>query len=412
VNELGDVRLRETPVLLAGRVVDVDGNPVSGAGVSIQHVERLQTGHAIQLGDFFSRADAKGHFVRRGEPEGQTLEVRAAAPENRPSENAPSAPVRVVAGTRGLEIVLERGGGLRGSLRIPAGIPPRAMVVEVPGPEGLRPRQAQPDASGRFELLGLTPGLVDVAVLLRAGGKRLASIRSVDVVGGEIRDDARLQEIELEGLVRLLRIGVRAADGSPASGGWVRVLGPTEKTGAAVAFVIENGRAEVLGEAAPLDLEINVPGYRLVRLLDVESDREVQLEPAFFVTLALADGVELPPAGARLQVNLVPIGDDLLPARIELFKGGENAGSWQSVFGDESNAFSPGRELTVAVQRPGPHELRFAVMHGDRSSGMLSLSVNASAESRQLDLQPPDEGRVFRVAPDREAYAKALARGR
>jgi hypothetical protein len=411
VNELGDVRLHETPVLLAGRVVDGDGDPVSGAGVSIKHVEMSRTGHAIQLGDYFARADENGRFVRRGEPSGQSLEVWADAPENRPSENAPSAPVRVVAGTRGLEIVLRRGGGLRGSLRIPAGVPPRAILVEIPAPGGLRPRQAQPDASGRFELLGLTPGLVDVAVLLRAGGKRLASIGSVDVVGGEIRRDARLQDIELEGLLRRLTIGVRAADGTPASGGWVRVLGPTEKTGAAVAFVIENGQAKVIGEAAPLDLEVNVPGHRIARLLDVESDREVQLEPAFMVTLALKDGVDLPPAGGRLQVNLVPVGDDAAPARLDLLKDGENAGAWHSAFGDESNAFGPSREIAFAVQQSGPHEVRFAVVYGDQFTSSVSFPVRASAESRRLDLQPSDAGRTFRVAPDRDDYAKRLASG-
>jgi hypothetical protein len=406
VNELGDVRLRETPVLLAGRVLEANGKPVARAAVLIEHVQTPGTGREGRRGSATMYTDSDGRFVHEGESSGESLQVRADSPAH-----LPSSPVVVVAGTRGLEIVLEQGGGLLGWLRIPAGVPPRALHVEVADQPGPIARQAQPDTSGRFELLGLAPGLVDLAVVLRIGGKRLALIEGIEVVGGETRSDARLADIELEGLLRRLVIGVRAADGTPARGGWVRVLGSTDRPGAAAGFVIEDGQAHVLGDAVPLDLEVNVPEHRAVRLLGVESDQEVQLEPAFSVTLALVEGVELPPAGGRLQVDLVPMGDDAAPLQLGLFKGGENVGWWHPAFGDESNAFGPAREITLAVQQNGPHKVRFALVHGDRLSGIISTPVMASAESRQLDLRPSDAGRVFRVAPDPDAYAKSLARG-
>ncbi|HVS08291.1 MAG TPA: carboxypeptidase-like regulatory domain-containing protein [Planctomycetota bacterium] len=406
VNDLGDVLLREPPVLLAGRVFDARGDPIEGAAVHVARIETSRTGRDVSMGSAMSSTGPDGRFLIQGESLSGSLEVHAES-----AAYVPSAPLRVAPGTRGLEIVLERGGGLQGSLRVPAGVPPRAFHVEVLVPGGKTPRQVSPDTTGRFELLGLTPGLVDVAVVLGIGNERLILIEGVEVRGGESRSDPRLEEIDLTGLVRRLVIRVRAADLTPARGGWVRVLGAAGSSRLGFAFVIEEGEAQVLGRAVPLDLEINVPGHCVVRLLRVEKDQDVLLDPAFSVTLALVDGVELPPAGGRLQVNLVPIGDDTSPTQLVLFRGGESAGLWHAATGDESNAFGPAREIQVAVQQNGQHEVRFSLVHGDLHSGSVSRSVKASAGNHRLDLQPSDARRVFRVAPDRDAYDKTLAGG-
>jgi hypothetical protein len=304
---------------------------------------------------------------------------------------------------------LQEGGGLRGSLRMPEGLPWRALMITASNPKGRKLQTIQPDASGRFEFLGLAPDRVDVSVMLATENVQLALVEGIEVREGEVRSDPRLEGIELGVSVRRLVIRVRTPSGLPSPRGWVRILSGAANRTSPTGFLIDEGEAHVIGRAVPLDLEIDVPGHRVVRLAGVQSDREVVLEPSLSVRLALPATVELPAGGARLQVHLTPIGDVAPVTHMNLIAEGEFVAFMRQPFGDAVGAFADTREVVLELQHAGPHQVGFDLIYTKPDTSFTSVPLPAAAESRLLDVQPEDAGRTSLVAPDPAAYAKALA---
>jgi hypothetical protein len=402
VNELGDVHLRHDRVLAAGRVVDGRGQPIRNASVTVERLDSSGPGQETWLPAFSTSTGPDGGFAFRQDPPPEALRVRAGS-----RDHAPAEPIPFVPGTRGLELQLLQGGGLRGSLRMPEGLPRRALMITASDPEGQQLQTIQPDASGRFEFLGLAPGRVDVSVMLTTENVQLALVEGIEVREGEVRSDPRLEAIELGVSMRRLVIRVRTPSGAPSPRGWVRILSGAAYRTSPTGFLIDEGEAQVFGRAVPLDLEVDVPGHRVVRLAGVESDQEVVLEPSLSVRLALPANVELPPRGARLQVHLTPVGEVAPVTHMNLIADGEFIAFVRQPFGDAVGAFADTREVALELQHAGPHQVGFDLIYIEPERGFTLLP--AAAESRLLDVQPKDAGRTFIVAPEPTAYAKALA---
>ena len=353
-----------------------------------------------------------GSFLLQDEPPADELRLVVD-----PNDYVQPAPIPFAPGTRDLVVVVQGGGSIEGSLRAPDArlLGMIELRAELPGGKPLRGVRTDLATArsggvlGHFKIPGLPPGSVDVNVVLVPGGVVLRTVEGVSVVDGETSHDPRLQDVALSELVRSLKIRVHLADGTAAQSGWVRVIEASgSRTGAG--FLIQEGEAHVTTRMEPVDLEINVPRCLVARLAQVESDREVVLEPAFTVRVELPVDVPLPPAGSSLQVRLAPSRE--APDHLSLFRDGENAGWWSPSFGDEQNTFDERRSLELVIQELGSYEAGFNVVYGNPEGGRMSFGIPASEATHRIEIGASSAGRVFRVEPDPRQYAERLAGGR
>lgn len=398
-HDLGDVVLAARPLLVSGRVIDAQGRGIQEAVVALE--SRTEYGESSYWDSFaWCEVQEDGSFASYVEaPADEPLRLAVNSTAHEPFEALEFTP-----GTAGLEIVLRRGLSLRGSVRVPEGMSPLAIGVLARGAREIDRREIGVEASGTFELTGLPPGTCDVEFLLRPTAESVLVVPGVRVAEGE--SDPRLVDVDLTQLVRRVRLGVRAADGSPASGGWARLLRADDAQ--QVAFVIEAGVAELLLPAAGADVEVSVPGHRLLEVLGLVGDREVTLASSFRVQCELAPHVVLPPGG-ELQLRLMPV--NATRTHCMLFRAHEQAGWFSSAFGSAQNSFDERRVIEVEIQSPGEHEVVFHLVHGRASGGRMSISLNAGGPNTRLVLDESSAGKTFLVEPDAEAYARRLGDG-
>ena len=406
VSELGDVRLAWKLPLVAGRVVDAQGAPVAGG------MAQVETSHERGPGQepswytrFWASIEQDGRFAVHEEPPGGALRLTV---EN--DAFMPSAPVEFAPGARELVVVLQRGGALAGTVLFPEGLGSDAFrIVAALGPDG--EREATLGADGAFQLAGLPPGTATLSFQLVQGRLELLNVADLAVQDGETNHDPRLERVDLRTAVHRLNVRVHLPDGSPANAGWVRALEEHGDEWNVAAFVLEGGAAQLLVHRWPADLVVNVPGFRVVRLADVQADQEVTLEAAFEVRCELPADVPLP-ASASLQLTLARVGGSAEGERLQLYRGTANAGWWNASFGDERNTFDERRALSLAIQEPGAYEATFHVVYGKEGGGRMSFDIPASEATRLLDLAASAAGRTFRVVPDPRQYAERLAGSR
>jgi len=405
-SELGDVRLAWEAPLVAGRVVDAQGAPVAGGQVNVQASFDRGPGQAPSwYTRFWGSIGQDGRFAVHEEPPGGALRLLV---DN--DAYAPSEPVLFAPGARDVRVVLARGGALAGAVLFPEGLGPDAFrIVAALGPDG--EREAAPGTDGAFQLAGLPPGTCALSFQLAQGQLELLNVADIVVRDGETTRDPRLERVDLRSAVHRLSVRVHLPDGGPANAGWVRALEAGQDRWQTAAFVLEGGVAQLLVHAWPADLVVNVPGFRVVRLEDVQSDQELTLEGGFEVRCELPADVPLPP-GAKLQLTLARVGGSAEGERLQLFRGTAQAGWWSAAFGDESNTFDERRALTLAIQELGAYEATFHVVYGNATGGRMSFDIPASEATRLLDLAESAAGRTFRIAPDPAQYAERLAGSR
>ncbi len=408
--DLGDVVLRPPNVLVAGRVIDGAGAPVVSAQICVKAYEQSATGEEPRLwSTHYQSAGWDGRFSVPDREISAELQLLATAVGFISSD-----PLPFKRHERDLVITLHRGGALEGSIVPPEGVSSSAFQAEAfPTEIGRdlaedrdRVQRASVDGSGGFLLRGLTAGRVTVAVRLAPGDELLVEIPDVEIADGETTRDPRLQRIELAESVRALSIGVLRPDGRPADGGWIRVRGDPQQMEAG--FLIENGVALVIGPAEPLDLEVNVPGFRIARLFAVESDREVVLEHAFRIRLELDSEVELPPEGTMLQVRLESVGEPDAAQSLGLYRGAERTGWWNSFFGADENTFGASREVFVTIQEIGTYAVQFYLVLGQPDGAISSTTISPSDDTHPLELDESDADATFRVAPNEDELARCL----
>jgi protocatechuate 3,4-dioxygenase beta subunit len=195
--------------MLAGRVVDEDGRPVAGAGVSllsssespIDAAVRLRSGVASRL-----RTRPDGSFTATRLPPGENQRLSVQHPE---FERGTVGGISLVAGgTRsGVVVTIRRGVVLTGRVSDPDGNPIAGAEVSAGRSFAVRsssggsltrvraemmeaPRTARSGDDGAFELRGLAPG--DVAVVVRAPGRATETVDPVHLVRGARPDPVEI----------------------------------------------------------------------------------------------------------------------------------------------------------------------------------------------------------------------------
>jgi hypothetical protein len=196
--DVGDIRVAGIALVASGVVVDAAGKRVAGAKVRameangevwepIREIAAVKTGPS---GEFRLRGDGAAAQV----PVGVTLEGRYVAD-----------PAPVQRGTTGVRLVLAEAGSIAGS--VGERVRNERLEVVVAG-DAARNGDAEMrfhggisvfvDDEGRFEVRSLRPGRARVAILRGAAGDRVAAeFEDVEVVGGKVTHDPRLQGIAL-----------------------------------------------------------------------------------------------------------------------------------------------------------------------------------------------------------------------
>ena len=194
---------------LSGRVVDEDGRPVAGAGVSLLSASESPTAASVRLRSGAAsrlRSRPDGSFTATRLPPGENQRVVVQHAE---FERGIVGGISLVAGgaRSGVVVTIRRGVVLAGRVSDPEGNPIEGAEVWVDrslaarssiggsssrGRAGLRdePRTARSGADGTFEVRGLAPG--DVAVTVRAPGRATENIDPIRLARGARPDPVEI----------------------------------------------------------------------------------------------------------------------------------------------------------------------------------------------------------------------------
>lgn len=215
--DLGDLTLAPVPVLVSGRVVDVDGKPVRHAIINISYSVAGRPGSSRNLNHPNTSTDADGRFEIRYIDPPDGLEIRA----RRRMDTFASREFE--AGATGLELVLrplpakeETGGVVQGMLLVENDIALDHLAVTLRAESGTRHKVNVMEHGGGFHFK-VQPGTYDLEVVTHPGRELLARVDDVAVEGGVTSADSRLQSIDIRGKARYLRLRLRAPDGTAVS---------------------------------------------------------------------------------------------------------------------------------------------------------------------------------------------------
>ena len=233
--DLGEVELGEdAKPLVAGRVVNADGDPEYGAHVFVTC--RPSSAQSFRFSELTATSDDTGAFSVRGVVRGGPgLKLELGLDEGATTEK----PVPFTAGATDVKVVALPRASLRGTLELPEGLPFDDLVVVVKGPPGGTDGVAMPGtprfsrggtidrlefpARPSFRIDGLLPGTYDVRVRFREASRPLLRLPEVVI------DTAtpELPPLVVTTTPRRAMVHVVRADGSPASSAtvWLRDKG-------------------------------------------------------------------------------------------------------------------------------------------------------------------------------------------
>ncbi|MAG58169.1 MAG: hypothetical protein CMJ83_17930 [Planctomycetes bacterium] len=276
-NDVGDVVLDLGELLVGGQVVDDTGRPVEGARYSVgMLVEKNGKEYWPDVrvsGDPLT--DDQGRFAVytvTGDPLPTTaLRFRARHSGFLSGERVPFS-----IGTRSLHYVIERAGGLAGSVVLASGQAPEDFKITIW--RGKSPSWAEVRTDGSFEKSALRAGRVDVTIELLTGtydGAPSKKVKDLEIVAGVVTRDPRLQNVRLESDVKKVALTLVDRTGAPVGRARVEVLGDANPR---ATYSDGKGRVVVRSKTLPLDCRITAWGFRRRVVRDVRADRRVVLD--------------------------------------------------------------------------------------------------------------------------------------
>lgn len=315
VNDVGDVVLDLGSLIVSGSVVDEEGAAIAGAEIDVR-TERTFPGGATFANIFGNQhpvSDLEGRFeVRlrgRGEPPAGDVRLTVTKRGSRGKFQK-----SVAVGTRDLMIVLTRGGGVAGSVKLAGDLRGDDLRVTIRSGRNSRPVSVQED--GRFRFEGLEPGIVTVSVAPSFGPfsgqptraeETLATVDNVVITAGVVNEDPRLQDIVIGAAVRRVLVKVLDPDLHPVPRAIVRRLDDAGRGEARWT----NGQGEVtcalFGGASRL--VVGAPGSRM-RIVDgAAGEIEVILQPGIRVRLTTSARMTDGEPPCRLEAGIHPCDD-------------------------------------------------------------------------------------------------------
>lgn len=374
-----EVRLREEPEMLRGRVLDGEGRPLGDVVVQVAYSwssPRLgQLGGFSTSGDVFLghqvKTDADGRFaVRELAPKDVLLTVDA--PQAKPAL-APAEVVRAAPGRTDVTLTLLRAGSLTVELPgWPAGVRLQASLRQ-----GDRVHASQGvEADGRLAFTGVPPGKWTV-VFHSLHSLADVELRDIDVPAGKASTDPRLRIADWRERVVVVDTKVTSPEGLPLD---VSVSIRVEKPGLSSTTSTSSTGGRVL-LAVPRDATRVTLSHQQYQSVDLEvksPQADVQMRPRGLVRFKLREGVSLP-EGLDLMIHYAQ----------------RNTA--------ESTKWPKGRTLECAA--PGPGGVTFMVLlrseiaprqFANRSLWQTSLTIkpDRATQDIELDLTPEDAERI------------------
>lgn len=304
--ELGEVRLLEEPVLLAGIVVDGKGQPVPDLElttqvshfVSAQNLRIRGVGTVVGGTPFthVARTDAAGRLtLREFLPADVPLQLRLVRDDVWQLPDQPAAK----AGTADLRVVVARGAAIVVAL---PGAPKDGIVVRVErhGVANVSyPFQRLPDGMLRFPRL--QPGTYDVRFLVQ--NEVICAVAGVEVRAGEDCTDPRLQAVPWRDKVRVVNVQVRDAKDQPVA---PLITVRRMVDGQEQPFLVQcdkDGTASLaLLAEAPGTLELSSPEHVTFRIPDPKGEISLRMQQRPRVRIVTPAGLSLP-EGTLLQLG-------------------------------------------------------------------------------------------------------------
>ncbi len=286
--DLGDLVLGRGTLLVAGSVVDRNGEPVAGLRLSVLREDPLAgnfSGMNRLLGHRTQEDGTFAIYLQSGEIALDRQYILGVRADPKP---------RFRAGDRNLSVVYigKTTGSIKGSIKLVPGVDPGDYKITVVLDRG-RYFSTRAHDDGAFRLTSLPAGTWPVLVQSSSAEVRseeaLQRFERVVVKPGEINRDPRLQNLVVpRGGLSAFTLTVVDEKGRPVQ---VRIgVGEGKKTSYRVS---RNGIVRITTLRPAVDVSIQADGHRTVRLKGVSADRKVTLRMGLkvrFTTRALAGG--------------------------------------------------------------------------------------------------------------------------
>jgi hypothetical protein len=407
-NDLGDVTMLEARPLLAGRVIDDTGSPIEGATLRLIEIdEQGAFASPSPLVDSTSRAD--GTFALRGAWPAANVVLAIRKAGFLPLRTGEYAP-----GTADVELVLTREAALAGRVLCDPGIEVQQIELLVatsgvdPADSGSSDDVIHPGDDGSFEFGGLPAGTATIRATLPGVEEPLATIEGVRTIAGQTARDARMDPLDLRGLLHAIDLEVVAEDGAEIIDGWACALSPVPDARISAQLIVD-GRVHLVIRGESANVEIGGEECMLAHLEAVRGSQRVVLRRAVPVRLVLDPDVELP-RGVTLSVSLVASRDRLLTSgELEIYRRGRLFGSVNRMQLANLETFESSRAVTLLAVYPGKNELQFTLTRHPAGAGVSTYACRAREDCRVIDVDALQPETVTRVAPDPKAYQTALS---
>ncbi|MGQ9591181.1 MAG: carboxypeptidase regulatory-like domain-containing protein [Planctomycetota bacterium] len=323
--------------VLAGRVVDGERNPVSGAEILVRDFGK-------GMKELRALSDQDGAFKVEGIASGGFVELTVSH-----ADYGTYSDQKVPANSGDLEIVLKGLAAIRGTVVTPEGAAPESFVVQpqqsAPGLAVTKQLKAETYGTrdGSFEYRGLQPGSYTLQV--RAPGYASTTIPDILLAEGEVKD---LGAVELRPGGIVFGTVVDGASGAPVPGARVQIVQGSsrfvrppgrasavaaEGEGSAVQMTDARGDFSFTGlKGGPLTLRVSHKDYVTKEFTDVNPD---VIERSQNLTLSLDVGGEI--LGTVLDSRGAPKAD--MPVYL-IAGGGSNPSQNQSGKTDRNGRFS------------------------------------------------------------------------
>jgi hypothetical protein len=358
-NDLGDVQLESSRVLLAGRVVRGDG---AGDEQPAVEVHRSQGTWWSQAWDLHLEWPERDRFELRGVlADGTPLRLVV-----REGPWLPVAPLDCAVGAKDLELRLEVAASLTATFLVDERTPVALLLWRLLRVEPPEERDLHAAIMDRYRFLGqdtpkdgklqrswtgLTSGTYRLTVACPGIDEPVAQLDALRVDRGPCADP-RLLAIDLRGRVRTLQVRATDADGRPVQDRAAFVV-PVSRQKEWSGFHLGLGFVD-LATTGPVDLLVVAPGHRVARYEAAVRDCTVELQRAAEARITVALPFPLP-EGRSLSLRLEPVLEVPRGTGIQLDTG-RGMGIENFLF--ESAPVGADGVATVPVRMPGRHQLR------------------------------------------------------